>query len=157
MSYWQPAIIALRATYLPAYNAAATYVLIKHPIRHHLYNCRENSTNHPVLFKTNPISEKTKMNISAFYTNGYENNRLRRHSENKPNSNPNKPNTKPIKANKMPKQTQYKPNFKDTEHRRLWLFRKAERRASLFQKRLQERFAAGTIVPGPQDKDIMGG
>jgi hypothetical protein len=51
-----------------------------------------------------------KMNISAVITNGYENNRLSRRGENKPNSNPIKANTKPIKANKMPKQTQYKPN-----------------------------------------------
>jgi hypothetical protein len=70
------------------------YVLIKHPIRHLLYNCRENSTNHPFLFKTNPISEKTKMNVSAVKTNGYENNRLRRRGQNKPNSNPIKANFK---------------------------------------------------------------
>jgi hypothetical protein len=50
------------------------------------------------------------MNVCAVNTNGYENYRLSRRSENKPNSNPNKANTKPIKANKMPKQTQYKPN-----------------------------------------------
>jgi hypothetical protein len=50
-----------------------------------------------------PNFRKAKMNVSAVNTNGYENNRLRRRRENKPNS-------KPIKANKIPKQTQYKPN-----------------------------------------------
>jgi hypothetical protein len=86
----------LRAYYLCAYKApykaAATYVLLKHLIRHHLYICRENSANNPILFKTNPISEMPKMNISAVVTNGYENNRLGRRGENKPNSNPNKAN-----------------------------------------------------------------
>jgi hypothetical protein len=49
----------LRA-YKAPYKVAAIYVLIKHLTRHHLYNCRENSTNHPLLFETNPISEKVK-------------------------------------------------------------------------------------------------
>jgi hypothetical protein len=40
-----------------------------------------------------------QMNVSTVKTNGYENNRLRRRRENKPNSNPIKANTKPIKAN----------------------------------------------------------
>jgi HD-like signal output (HDOD) protein len=96
--------------YLRAYKASAIYVPIRHLIRHRLYICRENSTNQPSLFKTNPIFRKAKMNISAVDTNGYENSRLGRHNENKPNSNPNKPNSNPIKANKMSKQTQYKPN-----------------------------------------------
>jgi hypothetical protein len=54
-------------------------------IRQNLYNCRENSTNHPILCKTNPISGKPKMNINTVNTKGYENNRLRSRGENKPN------------------------------------------------------------------------
>ncbi|MHC4395934.1 MAG: hypothetical protein ACYS1A_09805, partial [Planctomycetota bacterium] len=40
MNHWQPAIVALRAAYLPACKAADIYV----PIRH-LYICRKSSTN----------------------------------------------------------------------------------------------------------------
>jgi hypothetical protein len=50
------------------------------------------------------------MNITAYTTKGYENNRLRGRGENKPNSNPIQSQSNPIKANKMPKQSQYKPN-----------------------------------------------
>jgi hypothetical protein len=70
--------------YLPAPKAADIYV----PIRHHLYNCRENSTNHPILFKTNPISERPKMNAKSFNTVNYENIANCELCENKPNSNP---------------------------------------------------------------------
>jgi hypothetical protein len=72
------------AKYLPAYKAAATYVLIKHPIRHHLYICRENSTNQSLLFKTNPIFRKPKMNVTYFTKKDYENVPLRGRRENKP-------------------------------------------------------------------------
>jgi hypothetical protein len=48
MNHWQPAIVALRATYLPAYKAADIYVPIRQGyLRAYkaLYICRESSTN----------------------------------------------------------------------------------------------------------------
>jgi arylsulfatase A-like enzyme len=80
------------SNYLHAPNAEVIYVPIIYVLIKHLYNCRENSTNHPIFFKTNPISERPKMNISAVITNGYENETLNRRGKNKPNSNPIKPN-----------------------------------------------------------------
>jgi hypothetical protein len=95
--------------YLRAYKAfslSSSYVLIKH----HLYNCRENSTNHPILFKTNPISERPKMNITSYMTKHYENERLRGRGQNKPNSNPNKANLPTPSGETNPIQTQNKTN-----------------------------------------------
>ena len=71
MNYWQPAIVALRATYLPAYKAAVIYV----PIRH-LYICREASTNRTFLCKTNPILSAVgglQMNVNFYLTKDYNN------------------------------------------------------------------------------------
>jgi hypothetical protein len=81
---------------LPAYKAAATYVLIKHPIRHYLYNCRENSTNQPFLCKTNPISWKPKMNVNKVLTRDYENETLGRRGKNKPNQTQSNPISKGV-------------------------------------------------------------
>jgi hypothetical protein len=93
-------------SHLRAHNPADIYVLIKHL----LYNCKEFSTNHLILCKTNPISEKPKMNVTSVNTMNYELRTMNYFMQNKPNSNPIKANTKPIKANKMPKQTQTNPN-----------------------------------------------
>jgi hypothetical protein len=50
------------------------------------------------------------MNINAVNTNGYENNRLSRRSENKPNSNPIQTQSKPIQRQLKPIKCQNKPN-----------------------------------------------
>ena len=104
MNYWQPAIVALRATYLPAYKAAVIYV----PIRHLATgNCRLSTVLSPlhlsrVLYKftlfmqnkpnfdkgqnkPNPLYKK---DLRKFYTPS--NNEKR--TQNEPNSNPIKPN-----------------------------------------------------------------
>ena len=99
MNHWQPAIVALRATYLPAYKAADIYV----PIRHHLYKCRENSTNQPLFMQNKPNFRKAKMNINLYSTRAYKNETAFRVRKNKPK-------TKPIQAKTNPKQTQFKPN-----------------------------------------------
>jgi len=70
------------------------------PIRH--YNCRENSTNQPILCKTNPILSAVgglQMNSSLYTQTDYENNHNWTLGENKPNSNPIKPNLKKAKMN----------------------------------------------------------
>jgi hypothetical protein len=95
---------------LVATLASCVWYLVSCICPRHLYNCRENSTNHPLLFKTNPIFGNAKMNVTSFNTVNYENIANCKLCENKPNSNPIKANTNPIKANKMPKQTQYEPN-----------------------------------------------
>ena len=66
----------------------ATYVLIKHPIRHHLYICRERSTNHPFLCKTNPILIRAKINLTLYIKKIYGNFTRLRTMKNKPNTNP---------------------------------------------------------------------
>ena len=69
-------------TNLPAYKAADIYV----PIRH--YICREPSTNHLFLCKTNPILSAVgglQMNVSIFLQMAYENKHNWTLSENKPN------------------------------------------------------------------------
>ena len=73
MNYWQPAIVALRATYLPAYKAADIYVPISIyvPIRH--YICRESSTNSPLFMQNKPNFRKTKMKLNFYSTKDYEN------------------------------------------------------------------------------------
>jgi len=108
MNYCQPAIVALRATYLPAYKAADIYVPISIyvPIRH--YICRESSTNSPLFMQNKPNLLNTQMNISPVKTMNYE--QLTMNYANK-----NKPNSKPIKPNTNPKQTQNKPNSLDAQ------------------------------------------
>jgi len=56
-----------------------------------------------------PNFQKAQMNVNKVLSKDYENQRLRRRGENKPNTNPIQSQSNPIKANKMPKQTQYKP------------------------------------------------
>ena len=46
------------------------------------------ATNYYFLSKTNPITKRDKMNINKVLTKDYENKRLFRRPENKPNSNP---------------------------------------------------------------------
>jgi hypothetical protein len=65
------------------------------------------------------------MNISAVRTKGYENNRLRRRRENKPNSNPiqtqYKPNLPAPSDETNPIQTQYKPNQTQFQRQKMLL------------------------------------
>jgi len=93
MNYWQPAIVALRATYLPAYKAPDIYV----PIRH--YICREPSTNQLLFMQNKPNFLDAQMNVSSILTSDYENKHNWTLSENKPNSNPNKPNFQKAQMN----------------------------------------------------------
>jgi hypothetical protein len=62
------------------------------PLSSALYICQEASTNQLFLCKTNPISERPKMNANVFITKDYENETTLRLQKNKPNSNPIKPN-----------------------------------------------------------------
>ena len=90
--------------------------IIKNPVIYvpiRLYICRERSTNHPFLCKTNPILSAVgglQMNVNSLITKDYRKNDDFAVQKNKPNSNPIKANTKPIKANTKPIQSQYKPN-----------------------------------------------
>jgi len=68
----------------------------------HLYTCKESSTNHPLLCKTNPILSAVGgllMNVKSIHTVAYENKWQRRVRKNKPNSNPNKPNFRKAQMN----------------------------------------------------------
>ncbi len=47
-------------------------------------SCQKGSTNYDKLYKTNPITKRTKMNTSAVLTKEYENKRFCRRAENKP-------------------------------------------------------------------------
>ena len=94
MNYWQLAIGALRATYLPACKAAVIYVPVSH-----LYICRESATNQPLFMQNKPNLRNDKMNVTSALTKDYENEHdlpLRQ----------NKPKTKPIKPNFTHKSTQ---------------------------------------------------
>ena len=80
------------------------------PIRH--YICREPSTNHPFLCKTNPILSAVgglQMYVSIFLKMAYKNKHNWTLGENKPNSNPIKPNLSQFRCQSNPKQTQFKP------------------------------------------------
>ena len=127
MNYWQPAIVAFRSNYLPAYKAAVIYVPISH-----LYICRESSTNRLLFMQNKPNFPDTQMNVNLYNTTDYENKSNWTLGQNKPNSNPIKPNFRKAqmnvsslitkdyerndifavpenKANSNPKQTQTKP------------------------------------------------
>jgi len=73
-----------------------------------LYNCREASTNHPFLCKTNPILSAVgglQMNVTSIITKDYENKSNWTLGENEPNTNPNEPKRtqlKPIKCQNEP-------------------------------------------------------
>ena len=79
MNYWQPAIVAFRSNYLPAYKAADIYV----PIRH--YICRESSTNQLLFMQNKPNFQKSQMNVNPYNTTVYENNSNWTLGKNKPN------------------------------------------------------------------------
>ncbi len=67
-----------------------------------LYTCRDASTNHPFLCKTNPILSAVgglQMNVKSYNTTAYENIANWTIGENKPNSNPIKPNLRKAKMN----------------------------------------------------------
>jgi len=83
MNYCQPAIVAFRSNYLPAYKAAVIYV----PIRH-LYICREPSTNQLIFMQNKPNFQDNQMNVSVYLQTAYENKHNWTLSENKPNSKP---------------------------------------------------------------------
>jgi len=93
MNYWQPAIVAFRSNYLPAYKAADIYV----PIRH--YICREHSTNQLLFMQNKPNFKDAQMNVSCLYTKEYQNFIPLAGQKNKPNSNPIKPNLLKAKMN----------------------------------------------------------
>jgi len=59
--------------------------------------------------RNKPNFRNAKINITSFLIKDYEDFRLRRRLENKPNSNPIKAKTKPNKADTNPKQTQSNP------------------------------------------------
>jgi hypothetical protein len=100
MNYWQPAIVALRATYLPAYYLCAykapdiyvpiIYVLIKH------YICRESSTNSPLFMQNKPNLPDAQMNVRSAITVDYENKSNWKLGENKANSKPIQSQSNPI-------------------------------------------------------------
>ncbi len=75
-----------------------------------LYICRESSTNSPLFMQNKPNLLNSQMNITSFITKYYENVRLYRCGENKPNSKPIKANQTQYKPNMNPKQTQNEPN-----------------------------------------------
>jgi len=58
----------------------------------------------------------TQMNVSSALTKYYENERLCRRGENKPNTNPNEPNQTQNKPKTKPKQTQFPGSFQDTQN-----------------------------------------
>jgi len=67
-----------------------------------LYTCRDASTNHLLLCKTNPILSAVgglQMNVNPYNTRDYENKSQRRVRKNKPNSNPIKANLRKAKMN----------------------------------------------------------
>ncbi len=67
-----------------------------------LYICRDASTNHLFLCKTNPILSAVgglQMNVNLYNTTDYENKWQRRVRKNKPKTNPNKPNLRKAKMN----------------------------------------------------------
>ncbi len=64
-----------------------------------LYTCRDASTNHPFLCKTNPILSAVgglQMNVSILLQMDYENKRNWTFGESKPNSNPIQTQSNPI-------------------------------------------------------------
>ena len=101
MNYWQPAIVAFRSNYLPAYKAAVIYVPIRPciyvPIRH--YICRESSTNQLLFMQNKPNFRKSQMNLKFCKQMAYEYKQDWTLGQNKPNSNPNKPNLRKAKMN----------------------------------------------------------
>jgi len=94
MNYWQPAIVASRSNYLPAYKAADIFVSISH-----LYICREPSTNQLLFMQNKPNFRKAKMNVSIYLQTDYENISDWTIGQNKPNSNPIKPNLRKAQMN----------------------------------------------------------
>ncbi len=95
MNYWQPAIVALRATYLPAYKAAVIYVPIIYVLIKH-YICRESSTNSPLFMQNKANLLDTQMNLTSLITVDYENIANWKLGKNKPNTNPIQSQSKPI-------------------------------------------------------------
>ena len=82
-------------SFLPLMSLRAnTYV----PIRHHLYNCRESSTNQTFIMQNKANFRKSQMNVSSVLTKDYENRTLGERGKNKANSKPIKPNTNPIQT-----------------------------------------------------------
>jgi hypothetical protein len=67
MNYWQPAIVAFRLNYLPAYKAAAIYV----PIRHS--TIVENPLQIGQIMQNKANLSKSQMNISSYITSIYDN------------------------------------------------------------------------------------
>ena len=86
MNYCQPAIVAFRSNYLPAYKAAVIYV----PIRH-LYICREPSTNQLIFMQNKPNLPEGKIDAKYVFTKAYENKHNWILGENKPNQTQSKP------------------------------------------------------------------
>jgi len=111
-----------------------------HPLNEiSLYTCRESSTNHPFLCKTNPILSAVgglQMNVSNIITMNYKNFIPLARQKNKPNSNPIKPNLKRAKMNvnlyvieDYRKKDDFsvqinKPNFRNGRNERKYLYHK---------------------------------
>ena len=93
MNYWQPAIVAFRSNYLPAYKALYLRAY-KPPL--HLSRTLYKSA---LFMQNKPNFQDDQMNVNIYYTKAYKNETAYRRGKNKPNSNPNKPNFPKAKMN----------------------------------------------------------